>query len=60
MAKVIQITVQVLNVDEDDKWQADQDFEPEYLTISYEDEDAEMVYAEAGELALCIEKLLSW
>lgn len=58
MAKVIQIKVEVYDAEEN-YYEVDRNFEPEYITVSYEDEDAEMVYAEAGELAGCIEKLVT-
>jgi len=58
VAKVIQIKVEVYDAEEN-YYEVDRNFEPEYITVSYEDEDAEMVYAEAGELAGCIEKLVT-
>lgn len=57
MRKCIEIRVKVHDVDEDDKFEVDTNCAPGACYIYYDDEEAEIVYAEAEELMNCIDRL---
>lgn len=64
MVKVIEITVRVLNIEADDKYGEDSNYEPERICLSYEEDDyeddfADYVYAEADDIKACIERLVT-
>lgn len=57
--KVIEIRVRVVDVLEDDVFEEDTDYEPHTICLTFEDEDAEMVYCEAEEITDCIERVVT-
>ena len=57
MRKCIEIRVQVHDVDQDEKFHRDTDFEPVSTYLFYDDEAPEIVHAEAEELANCVERV---
>ena len=59
MRKCIEIRVQVHDVDQEEKFHRDPDFEPQSTFLFFDDEDTEIVHAEAEELSMCVERLVT-
>lgn len=55
--KVVEITIQVSNINEDDTLEIDTGYESQSVSIFFEGEDVANAYMEADDMADCIHRL---
>lgn len=57
MTTIVRITVDVVTLNSDEKYEVDTEFEPEVVTVHYTDVEVGTVYEEASEIAECIKRI---